>query len=340
MGFTAVNAVRVMVRQPSPPLSKPPVSTDVDVPDLAPHSIISEPQDEAITQDLDTQEEKNVLPHNTDNEMVKVDELNKSEFPPSSIIDISKEIPKESPRPVRIVRTVRKDVIQSPPTRVKSRSSTATQNPPTITTASPSVKIRKKPGPKPKPKPTPSTSVIPVDSPSTKQTKTLAKSGTSSLTQYRFDISNSGSGGLKLKRLAESGPNPTGPTPNSSPTTPLATNLQYHHLNPFLYPQHRIRSNPSLDLQSVRRKNDYNEPIPSRKANGNREFNLTEVPTYKPTPEEFKDPSRYIAKIEATGKKYGMVKIIPPKTWDPIFSLDSEVSLSLRHIKLYLLTTI
>ena len=69
-------------------------------------------------------------------------------------------------------------------------------------------------------------------------------------------------------------------------------------------------------------------PIPDRKRN--RLFDLEEAPTFYPTREEFADPLAYIEKIGdpqgGNGKKYGIVKIVPPEGWNPEFVLNQDVS--------------
>ncbi|KAG4300549.1 hypothetical protein PCK1_003192, partial [Pneumocystis canis] len=51
------------------------------------------------------------------------------------------------------------------------------------------------------------------------------------------------------------------------------------------------------------------------------------APTYFPTEEEFMEPLKYIESIREEGRKYGIIKIIPPKGWKPTFSIDSETFL-------------
>ncbi|KTW29773.1 hypothetical protein T552_00980 [Pneumocystis carinii B80] len=58
-----------------------------------------------------------------------------------------------------------------------------------------------------------------------------------------------------------------------------------------------------------------------------RPMGLHVAPTFFPTEEEFKKPLKYIESISTEGKKYGIIKIIPPKTWKPTFSIDSETFL-------------
>lgn len=79
-----------------------------------------------------------------------------------------------------------------------------------------------------------------------------------------------------------------------------------------------------LDLATVERRghgapNDQ-PPRP------NRMFGLQESLTYRPTAEQFKDPVQYIQSIREEAQKYGIVKIIPPDSWNPDFAIDTEVS--------------
>lgn len=46
---------------------------------------------------------------------------------------------------------------------------------------------------------------------------------------------------------------------------------------------------------------------------------------FEPTEEEFRDPMGYVRKIEEEGRRYGMVKIIPPRGWKMPFVTDTEV---------------
>lgn len=59
----------------------------------------------------------------------------------------------------------------------------------------------------------------------------------------------------------------------------------------------------------------------------NRPFGLVESPTFYPTEEEFKNPYDYIDFIAEKGRDYGIVKIVPPPSWKPKFSLDTGVSI-------------
>ena len=45
--------------------------------------------------------------------------------------------------------------------------------------------------------------------------------------------------------------------------------------------------------------------------------NLKQAPVFRPTMEEFRDPSSYISSITEIGQQYGICKIIPPPEWTP-----------------------
>lgn len=49
-----------------------------------------------------------------------------------------------------------------------------------------------------------------------------------------------------------------------------------------------------------------------------------EAPVFEPTPEEFKDPLKYIAKIRSKAQEFGICKIKPPENWYSPFSLDID----------------
>jgi len=81
------------------------------------------------------------------------------------------------------------------------------------------------------------------------------------------------------------------------------------------------RKAQALDMSTVERRSSSSKENPKRI----RPHGLQEAPTYRPTPEQFKDPFEYIKSIAEEGKKYGIIKIIPPDTWNPEFAVDTEV---------------
>ncbi|KAF1847972.1 PHD transcription factor-like protein [Cucurbitaria berberidis CBS 394.84] len=77
-----------------------------------------------------------------------------------------------------------------------------------------------------------------------------------------------------------------------------------------------------LDLATVERRGHgapNNQP-----PKPNRMFGLQEAPTYRPTAEQFKDPVQYIQSIREEAQKYGIVKVVPPDSWNPSFAIDTE----------------
>lgn len=79
-----------------------------------------------------------------------------------------------------------------------------------------------------------------------------------------------------------------------------------------------------LDMASVERRGKPNmaREIPRP----HRMFGLQEAPTFRPSEEEFRNPIEYMRSIAEEGKKYGIVKIIPPDSWNPDFAINTEVS--------------
>ncbi|XP_049378472.1 uncharacterized protein LOC125843295 [Solanum stenotomum] len=51
-------------------------------------------------------------------------------------------------------------------------------------------------------------------------------------------------------------------------------------------------------------------------------LNIPPGPVYYPTDDEFKDPLEFIYKIRPEAEKYGICKIVPPKSWKPPYALD------------------
>lgn len=82
-----------------------------------------------------------------------------------------------------------------------------------------------------------------------------------------------------------------------------------------------IRVTSTLDMSSVKTPNPRNTPSKPRE----RPFGLTDCPTFRPTPEQFKDPLAYIKSISENARTYGMCKIVPPLGWNMPFVADTEV---------------
>lgn len=78
-----------------------------------------------------------------------------------------------------------------------------------------------------------------------------------------------------------------------------------------------------LDMATVERRGQPNMAREGSKPQ--RLFGLQEAPTFRPTMEEFRNPIDYIHKIADEGRRYGIVKIIPPDEWNPDLAIDTEV---------------
>lgn len=87
-----------------------------------------------------------------------------------------------------------------------------------------------------------------------------------------------------------------------------------------------------LDMATVERRGQPNMARESSKTQ--RLFGLQEAPTFRPTMDEFRNPIDYIHKIADQGRRYGIVKIIPPDEWNPDLAIDTEVrrTVFLLHI--------
>lgn len=85
-----------------------------------------------------------------------------------------------------------------------------------------------------------------------------------------------------------------------------------------------------LDMNSVERKC---KPLAGSPESATRKHfgGIPEAPTFRPTEEEWKNPYAYMKSIEAEGKRHGIIKIIPPETWNPDFVIDTEVSRTITH---------
>ncbi|KAE8055327.1 hypothetical protein FH972_012174 [Carpinus fangiana] len=53
-------------------------------------------------------------------------------------------------------------------------------------------------------------------------------------------------------------------------------------------------------------------------------LNIPSGPVYYPTEDEFRDPLEFINKIRQEAERYGICRIVPPKSWKPPFALDWE----------------
>ena len=95
-------------------------------------------------------------------------------------------------------------------------------------------------------------------------------------------------------------------------------------------PAHSIplssRRSQRLDMSTVERKGQKQDPCFSKKKVSSSLHGLTEALTFRPSDDDFKDPMEYIRSIAPQGKMYGIVKIIPPENWNPDFAIDTEVS--------------
>ncbi|OCH95910.1 hypothetical protein OBBRIDRAFT_787757 [Obba rivulosa] len=81
---------------------------------------------------------------------------------------------------------------------------------------------------------------------------------------------------------------------------------------------------PALDLATVKTPRPHSAPAPAIDKDSPRPFGLTECPVYHPTPEQWRDPMRYIREIGDEARSHGMCKIVPPPAWRMPFVTDTE----------------
>lgn len=84
------------------------------------------------------------------------------------------------------------------------------------------------------------------------------------------------------------------------------------------------RSQP-LDMSTVERKGQKQVSHSAKKRTFYSLHGLTEAPIFRPSEDEFRDPMEFIKSIASEGRKYGIIKIIPPESWNPDFAIDTEV---------------
>ena len=109
----------------------------------------------------------------------------------------------------------------------------------------------------------------------------------------------------------------TAQSKESLSTTPAARSGYAPHI-----PLSARRDEP-LDFSNISTKSQLK--VARRDATKIRPYGLQEAPTFRPTEEDFQNPMQYIQKIRSEGSRYGIIKIVPPASWDPPFAIDTKV---------------
>lgn len=74
-----------------------------------------------------------------------------------------------------------------------------------------------------------------------------------------------------------------------------------------------------------RQRIDSSQPGRQKPSAGERNtLGLEEAPVFYPSEEEFRDPLRFIAQIREQVEPYGICRIVPPKSWNPPFAIESQ----------------
>lgn len=108
---------------------------------------------------------------------------------------------------------------------------------------------------------------------------------------------------------------PTGDPPRNGDSSPA-----YKHYNPYIITQTpQVKRVVQARIMTLTRAQRVVESF----ENSSRK--LKQVPCFRPSIEEFRNPTEYIDKVSKEAVKYGMAKIIPPEPISEL-SLNLEVS--------------
>lgn len=115
-----------------------------------------------------------------------------------------------------------------------------------------------------------------------------------------------------------------GPSSGSSKPKGKVNSNGYHPPNPNV-PLSSLTS-AALDLTLVERRGHPTEYKEARSQPKSRPSGIPDAPTFFPNEEEWRDPLTYIKSITPEAQEFGICKIVPPKSWNPGFAIDTEVS--------------